>query len=190
MLSTIQNVKPVSTSPPEPQTTDVKKEKMERSSEDAGRRKQRNPKPCFPSSGQEAETKHNGSGPPDSPQDLSSMVKVEMLEGEAASSAVEQPEEQRKSPSKTVPPPLTPMPHHLLQQSRAPVVSPVQQQPGPEHLLLSASNLDQMHAAARQNNLFHFGDVSVSNHPDTQPVPMVIPMVYLYPLSEKQDKGK
>jgi len=30
--------------------------------------------------------------------------------------------------------------------------------------------------------MFHFGDVAVSHHPDTPPVPMVIPMVYLYPL--------
>jgi hypothetical protein len=38
-------------------------------------------------------------------------------------------------------------------------------------------------------NMFHFGDVSVNHHPDTPPVPMVIPMVYLYPLPS-QDQGK
>jgi hypothetical protein len=38
-------------------------------------------------------------------------------------------------------------------------------------------------------NMFHFGDVSVSHHPDSAPVPMVIPMVYLYPLSS-HEQGK
>ena len=31
-------------------------------------------------------------------------------------------------------------------------------------------------------NMFHFGDVLVGNHPDTAPVPMVIPLAYLFPL--------
>ena len=42
--------------------------------------------------------------------------------------------------------------------------------------------------APKQNNMFHFGDVSVAHHPDTSPVPMVIPMVYLYPLPPTIDK--
>ena len=40
-----------------------------------------------------------------------------------------------------------------------------------------------------QNNMFHFGDVSVSHHPDSPPVPMVIPMVYLYPLPAHKESG-
>ena len=37
--------------------------------------------------------------------------------------------------------------------------------------------------------MFHFGDVAVSQHPDTPPVPMVIPMVYLYPIPS-QEQGE
>ena len=37
--------------------------------------------------------------------------------------------------------------------------------------------------------MFCFGDVTVAEHPDAPPVPMVIPMVYLYPLSTP-NKGK
>lgn len=37
-----------------------------------------------------------------------------------------------------------------------------------------------------KNNLFFFGDVSVANHPDAVPVPMIIPMVYLLPTSSKE----
>ena len=43
--------------------------------------------------------------------------------------------------------------------------------------------------AAKHNNMFHFGDVSVAHHPDTAPVPMIIPMVYLYPLPPSIDKA-
>ena len=43
--------------------------------------------------------------------------------------------------------------------------------------------------AAKQNNMFHFGDVSVAHHPDTAPVPMVIPMVYLYPIPPSIDNA-
>ena len=43
--------------------------------------------------------------------------------------------------------------------------------------------------AAKHNNMFHFGDVSVAHHPDTSPVPMIIPMVYLYPLPPSSDKS-
>ena len=40
-----------------------------------------------------------------------------------------------------------------------------------------------------KQNMFCFGDVTVAEHPDAPPVPMVIPMVYLYPLSTP-NKGK
>jgi len=38
-------------------------------------------------------------------------------------------------------------------------------------------------------NMFHFGDVKINHHLDTQLVPMVIPMVYLYPI-QTTDEGK
>ena len=47
---------------------------------------------------------------------------------------------------------------------------------------------DEISMASKQNNMFHFGDVSVAHHPDTAPVPMIIPMVYLYPLLHSMDK--
>ena len=48
---------------------------------------------------------------------------------------------------------------------------------------------DDINMASKQNNMFHFGDVSVAHHPDTAPVPMIIPMVYLYPLLHSMDKS-
>lgn len=47
---------------------------------------------------------------------------------------------------------------------------------------------DDINMVSKQNNMFHFGDVSVAHHPDTAPVPMIIPMVYLYPLPPSIDK--
>ena len=47
---------------------------------------------------------------------------------------------------------------------------------------------DDINMVSKQNNMFHFGDVSVAHHPDTAPVPMIIPMVYLYPLAPSIDK--
>ena len=49
----------------------------------------------------------------------------------------------------------------------------------PRNLRLSG---DELNLALKQNNMFHFGDVSVAHHPDNTPLPMIIPMVYLYPL--------
>ena len=40
-----------------------------------------------------------------------------------------------------------------------------------------------------KQNMFCFGDVTVADHPKAPPVPMVIPMVYLYPLPS-MNKGK
>ena len=67
--------------------------------EQGQRRKQRNPKPCFtahPSEPQQTggpnsingDTEETKNGDPESPQDLSSMVKVEMIEGEPASTSM------------------------------------------------------------------------------------------------------
>ena len=41
-------------------------------------------------------------------------------------------------------------------------------------------------AKGAAGNLLHFGDVTVVNHPDTVPVPMVVPMVYLMPAEQGQ----
>ena len=64
----------------------------------------------------------------------------------------------------------------------------------PLHLPPNSRNPPEMmlnHTAemlAKQNMLC-FGDVTVTEHPDAPPVPMVIPMVYLYPLPTSS-KGK
>ena len=102
------------------------------------------------------------------------------------------PSPPQQSVASIQPPQLTPMPPHLMQSnSRLSMGSPPPPTPHPSSQGPSPDiNIDQMHLMARQNNLFHFGDVTVSNHPDTQPVPMVVPMVYLCPLPVKQTKGK
>lgn len=43
-----------------------------------------------------------------------------------------------------------------------------------------------MEEVMTKNNMFHFGDVDVANHPDAPPVPMVIPMTYLMPILSKE----
>ena len=55
----------------------------------------------------------------------------------------------------------------------------------PRNLRLSG---DELNLALKQNNMFHFGDVSVAHHPDNTPLPMIIPMVYLYPLPPSIDE--
>ena len=61
--------------------------------------------------------------------------------------------------------------------------------PFPHSLFHQADVFSPSHHSKDVPNMFHFGDVSVNHHPDTPPVPMVIPMVYLYPLPS-QDQGK
>ena len=67
--------------------------------EQGQRRKQRNPKPCFAPHSSEpqqtggtnsinGDTEETKNGDPESPQDLSSMVKVEMIEGEPTSKSM------------------------------------------------------------------------------------------------------
>ena len=56
--------------------------------------------------------------------------------------------------------------------------------PNPEQLMMNHT----AEMLAKQN-MFCFGDVTVAEHPDAPPVPMVIPMVYLYPLPTSS-KGK
>ena len=41
----------------------------------------------------------------------------------------------------------------------------------PRNLRLSG---DELNLALKQNNMFHFGDVSVAHHPDNTPLPMII----------------
>ena len=55
----------------------------------------------------------------------------------------------------------------------------------PRNLRLSG---DELNMALKQNNMFHFGDVRVAHHPDNTPLPMIIPMVYLYPLPPSIDE--
>lgn len=38
----------------------------------------------------------------------------------------------------------------------------------------------------RKSNMVPFGDVTVSNHPNTPPIPMTFPMVYLFPVSKDE----
>ena len=38
----------------------------------------------------------------------------------------------------------------------------------------------------RKSNMVHFGDVTVTNHPNTPPIPMTFPMVYLFPVSKDE----
>ena len=113
------------------------------------------------------------------PEDLSSMVKVEMEEGPAIDSATTGSEHQ--TPTTTPSPP--PAPCHLIPPA-----------------LKRFPPLPQVHAhhvdpfppripGQELPNMFHFGDVAVSHHPDTPPVPMVIPMVYLYPIPS-QEQGE
>ena len=38
----------------------------------------------------------------------------------------------------------------------------------------------------RKSNMIPFGDVTVTNHPNTPPIPMTFPMVYLVPLTRDE----
>ena len=109
------------------------------------------------------------------PEDLSSMVKVEMEEGPAIDSATTGSEHQTPTPTPSPPP----APSHLIPPAlkRFPPLPQVQVDQFPPRI-----------PGQELPNMFHFGDVAVGHHPDTPPVPMVIPMVYLYPLPS-QDHG-
>ncbi len=140
-------------------------------------------------------------------EDLHSMVKVEVHEDEATSNeACSPPPPSNSAPPlqiTTTPPPSTSgglpnlsripnmPPLHLPAGRSAPAAAAssalqAQQQQGqsPEQMMLSHT----AEMLAKQN-MFCFGDVSVAEHPDAPPVPMVIPMVYLYPLPASS-KGK
>ena len=49
------------------------------------------------------------------------------------------------------------------------------------------SPLDEM---LRKSNMMAFGEVTVSNHPNTPPIPMTLPMVYLVPISKDDTTGE
>ena len=148
------------------------------------------------------------------PQDLSGMIKVEVREGNfevntnscnASPPMGASPTGARVSPviaasgpqvsfSPSPPstsigltagpslPQLTPMPP-LLRAKQASGPSA----PHPVPLPPGVPSLPVMEEMMIKNNFFHFGDVSVVNHPDAPPVPMVLPMAYLLPLPSAKD---
>ena len=77
-------------------------------------------------------------------------------------------------------PQLTPMPPLLRAKQASGPGAPhlVPPQPPPQ----GVPPLPVMEEMMIKNNFFHFGDVSVVNHPDAPPVPMVLPMAYLLPI--------
>ena len=123
-------------------------------------------------------------------EELHSMIKVEVHETDASISPP-------MSSSRSVPPqtPMTPTPPpststginnrlipnlpplHLPGGVRPSSTSSLVHHPAAEQLMLNHTS----ELLAKQN-MFFFGDVTVAEHPDAPPVPMVIPMVYLYPL--------
>ena len=98
-------------------------------------------------------------------------------------------------PPSSAPPPtslphLTPMPP-LLRTSPAglipgPPIPPLASLP-PQHPKAGGPSALAMEEMMTKSNLFHFGDVSVVNHPDAPPVPMVLPMAYLLPIPGAKD---
>ena len=120
------------------------------------------------------------------------MIKVEVHETDASISPP-------MSSSRSVPPqiPMTPTPPPStstgVNNRLIPNLPPLHL-PGGGVRPSSTSSLVHHHPAAEQlmlnhtselmakQNMFFFGDVTVAEHPDAPPVPMVIPMVYLYPL--------
>ena len=167
MLSAIQNVKLPNTSSGSSHPVETKT--------DMSRRKQRNPKPIFNSTedddqqepSQEESQRMGGKSDEDNDsihEDLHTMVKVEVHE--------------QKTPPASVPPPLMPAtPTPPPSTSSGVRLPPLQLRSNPEQMMLNHT----AELLAKQN-MFFFGDVTVAEHPDAPPVPMVIPMAYLYPL--------
>ena len=50
--------------------------------------------------------------------------------------------------------------------------------------------MSQMEEMLRKSNMIPFGDVTVTNHPNTPPIPMTFPMVYLMPISKDEVTGE
>lgn len=108
-------------------------------------------------------------------EDIHSMVKVEINEPKTPP-----PTSNSAPPLQQTPPPST------SSGLRLPTMPPLQR--------IGGGNAEQMmlnHTAEMlaKQNMFCFGDVSVAEHPDAPPVPMVIPMVYLYPLPSSSNRN-
>ena len=106
------------------------------------------------------------------------MIKVEVHEQEAVSPpALSRSVPPLQTPNTPTPPPST----SGINNRVIPAMPPLQLTGGrplnPEQMMLNHTS----ELLAKQN-MFFFGDVNVVEHPDAPPVPMVIPMVYLYPL--------
>ena len=164
----------------------------------------------------------SSSSPTPPPHDLSSMVKVEVHEGNSVLNApnttsnlehnfnqsgssrlatnclptlTPMPSQQRPilmpNPPLMIPTPGLATEAEMMVRNGAPSGLPVHlsklmmsqfTSDAGQHMGISKEDM-----TAKQNNMFHFGDVSVAHHPDTAPVPMIIPMVYLYPLPTSID---
>ena len=106
------------------------------------------------------------------------MIKVEVHEGDAS---ISPPVSSRSVPPQT---PMTPTsPPSTSGVNRIPNLPPLHL-PGRPSLHHPEQQLMLNHTSEllAKQNMFFFGDVTVAEHPDAPPVPMVIPMVYLYPL--------
>ena len=175
MLSAIQNVKlPNSSSG----SSNHHHHQVE-TKPDMSRRKQRNPKPIFNSTEDDQDhqneseesqritadgaTETSETDNDSIHEDLHTMVKVEV-------------HEEKTPPPISVPPPLMPAtPTPPPSTSSGLRLPPLRS--NPEQMMLNHT----AELLAKQN-MFFFGDVTVAEHPDAPPVPMVIPMAYLYPL--------
>ncbi|XP_059082659.1 zinc finger protein ZFPM1-like isoform X2 [Tigriopus californicus] len=138
------------------------------------------------------------------PQDLSGMVKVEVTEDHSRSiNHSNYRSEPGERSSYTPSPPGSDM--HVLHAMPLPQPPPLSRHsrilkdsrhnldlsrespsPGSSGTNLPHQGMEDFFA---KNNMLHFGDVLVGNHPDAPPVPMVIPMVYLLPVLTK-DGGR
>jgi len=109
--------------------------------------------------------------------DLSSLVKVEIREGysQALSDATTQRSAGATSRSPTTP---TSSPRHSISTPISP----------PPQFGIQGDLFPHLFGKDAPN-MFHFGDVKVNHHLETQSTPMVIPMVYLYPILD-ENQGK
>jgi len=180
MLSAIQCVKQISQGGPGGAGAPTTNTKL-----DMSRRKQRNPKPIFSPSEEDQDAADNNVEPEmrdsrsdsegsngetdsDNPLgDIGDMVKVEVDEEERGGG-----------------PASSPPRHNPMGGSGGvhPSVSPSGARP--EMVFPSVEDI------MRKCNMFQFGEVTVLNHPNTPPVPMAIPMTYLYPMSRDSVTGE
>ena len=129
---------------------------------DMSRRKQRNPKPIFNSTEDEESQRLTTDGATE--VSATSETDNDSIH-EDLHTMVKVEVHEQKTPTLRLPPSL-------------------QLRSNPEHLMLNHT----AELLAKQN-MFFFGDVTVAEHPDAPPVPMVIPMAYLYPLPSTQKEN-